>query len=146
MEDAPAAGTNLWWRLPQAPHLFMLASHWLEIFLPFFFFSFQAEIEYHRLLVGMASLRTTHPPERSSMTTAQNGQDAPMGATDAVLKPSDPVPEDATPVKGIEFNDYAGRSITVDELLAGYTTMGFQASSVGQAVKIINEMVGVASS
>ncbi|KZM27390.1 Deoxyhypusine synthase [Ascochyta rabiei] len=65
---------------------------------------------------------------------------APSGATDAVLKPSAPVPEGAKQVHGIDFNDYAGRSITVDELVAGYATMGFQATSVGEAVRIINDM------
>lgn len=71
---------------------------------------------------------------------AAHGQ-APAGATDAVLKPSDPVPEGAQEVKGVEFNDYAGRSITVEELVAGMENMGFQATSVGQAVKVIEGMV-----
>ncbi|KAB2579036.1 Deoxyhypusine synthase [Lasiodiplodia hormozganensis] len=70
---------------------------------------------------------------------AAHGQ-APAGATDAVLKPSDPVPEGAQEVKGVEFNDYAGRSITVEELVAGMENMGFQATSVGQAVKVIEGM------
>lgn len=69
--------------------------------------------------------------------------DAPSTATDAVLKPSDPVPDGARQVKGIEFDDYArsGRSITVQELVAGMETMGFQATSVGQAVRVIDSMV-----
>lgn len=66
---------------------------------------------------------------------------APSGATDAVLKPSEPVPADAKEVRGIDFNQYAHRSITVEELIAGYSTMGFQATSVGEAVRIINDMV-----
>ena len=66
---------------------------------------------------------------------------APSGATDAVLKPSEPVPADAKEVQGIDFNQYANRSITVEELIAGYSTMGFQATSVGEAVRIINDMV-----
>ncbi|KAE8873709.1 hypothetical protein PTNB73_00341 [Pyrenophora teres f. teres] len=65
---------------------------------------------------------------------------APTGATDAVLKPSEPVPEGAREVQGIEFNQYASRSITVEELVAGYAGMGFQATSVGEAVRIINDM------
>ncbi|KAL1392077.1 Deoxyhypusine synthase [Phyllosticta capitalensis] len=65
-----------------------------------------------------------------------------MRTTDAVLKPSDPVPDGARQVKGIEFDDYArsGRSITVQELVAGMETMGFQATSVGQAVRVIDSM------
>jgi hypothetical protein len=62
---------------------------------------------------------------------------APSGATDAVLKPSEPVPADAKEVQGIDFNQYANRSITVEELIAGYSTMGFQATAVGEAVRII---------
>lgn len=66
---------------------------------------------------------------------------APSGATDAVLKPSEPVPEGAKEVQGIDFNQYAKRSITVEELVGGYANMGFQATSVGEAVRIINDMV-----
>lgn len=66
---------------------------------------------------------------------------APTGATDAVLKPSDPVPENAIPVDGIQFEKFAERDITVAELVDGMTNMGFQASGIGQAVKIVDEMV-----
>lgn len=66
---------------------------------------------------------------------------APAGATDAVLKPSEPVPEGVQQVQGIDFNQHAARPITVDELVGGYATMGFQATSVGAAVRIINDMV-----
>ena len=65
---------------------------------------------------------------------------APSGATDAVLKPSDPVPAEAMPVKGLDFNDFRDRDITVAELAENMASMGFQATSVGQAVKIINGM------
>jgi len=66
---------------------------------------------------------------------------APSAATDAVLKPSEPVPEGAKQVQGIDFNQYARRAITVEELVGGMANMGFQATSVGEAVRIINEMV-----
>ncbi|KAF2086853.1 Deoxyhypusine synthase [Saccharata proteae CBS 121410] len=65
---------------------------------------------------------------------------APSGATDAVLKPSDPVPDGVQEVRGVEFNDYADRNITAEELVAGMAQMGFQASSIGEAVRIINGM------
>lgn len=65
----------------------------------------------------------------------------PSGAADAVLKPSDPVPQDAIPVVGLDFDAHAGRDITAAELVANMANMGFQATSVGQAAKIINEMV-----
>jgi deoxyhypusine synthase len=70
---------------------------------------------------------------------------APTGATDAVLKPSEPVPEGTHEVQGIDFNQYASRSITVEELIGGYANMGFQATSVGEAVRIINNMVSLFS-
>ena len=66
---------------------------------------------------------------------------APTGATDAVLKPSDPVPADAREVRGIDFNAYAQRPITVEELVGGYSRMGFQATAIGEAVRIVNDMV-----
>lgn len=70
-----------------------------------------------------------------------NGTNAPSGATDAVLKPSDPVPDGAMPVKGIEFGDFKDRNVSVPELLEGMTQMGFQASSIGQAAQIVDGMV-----
>jgi hypothetical protein len=70
---------------------------------------------------------------------------APTGATDAVLKPSAPVPDGSREVQGIDFNQYAARSITVEELVGGYANMGFQATSVGEAVRIINDMVSLFS-
>ncbi|KAF3042176.1 Deoxyhypusine synthase [Didymella heteroderae] len=72
--------------------------------------------------------------------SVSNQAAAPSGATDAVLKPSEPVPADAKEVHGIDFNQYANRSITVEELIGGYSNMGFQATSVGEAVRIINGM------
>ncbi|KAK5188452.1 Deoxyhypusine synthase, partial [Cryomyces antarcticus] len=74
------------------------------------------------------------------MATNGHNAGAPSGAADAVLKRSDPVSEEAREVQGIEFNEYADRSITVEELVAGMTTMGFQATSVGEAVEIIEGM------
>ncbi|KAI4767132.1 deoxyhypusine synthase, partial [Aureobasidium sp. EXF-8845] len=65
---------------------------------------------------------------------------APTGAQDAVLKPSDPVPEGAVPVVGLDFDKFAGRNITVAEMVESMTNMGFQATSVGQAAQIINGM------
>jgi hypothetical protein len=76
--------------------------------------------------------------------SAANDATAPGGATDAVLKPSAPVPEGSREVQGIDFNQYATRSITVEELVGGYASMGFQATSVGEAVRIINDMVSAA--
>ena len=66
---------------------------------------------------------------------------APAQATDAVLKPSDPIAEGAVRVTGIDFDDYGERPITVEEMVKGMGSMGFQATAVGEAVRIINDMV-----
>lgn len=68
-------------------------------------------------------------------------ESAPSGATGAVLKSSDPVPEGAVPVKGLDFDKFADRDVTVAELVDHLTRVGFQASSIGQAADIINGMV-----
>ncbi|KAF2766734.1 deoxyhypusine synthase [Teratosphaeria nubilosa] len=65
---------------------------------------------------------------------------APSGATDAVLKPSDPVPEGAEPVAGLDFGAFQDRKLTVAELVENMSNMGFQATSIGQAVRIVNGM------
>jgi deoxyhypusine synthase len=79
--------------------------------------------------------------QNTAVMAAAAEDNPPSGATAAVLKPSEPVPEEARRVRGIDFNDYAQRSITVEELVGGMANMGFQATSVGQAVRIINDMV-----
>jgi len=72
-----------------------------------------------------------------------NTQDSavPSGAAQAVLKLSDPPPEGATEVKGIDFDHYAEKNISVADMVEAMEHMGFQASSVGQAAKVINGMV-----
>lgn len=75
-----------------------------------------------------------------SHCTMMNGN-APDTATGAILKPSDPVPTTARPVSGINFDSYEDHDITVKELVAGMANMGFQASAVADAVRIINDMV-----
>lgn len=71
---------------------------------------------------------------------ASNGTSGPAKAVDAVLVQSAPMPEGSVKVKGIDFNDYAGRPITVDELVRNMTNMGFQASSLGKAIEIVDKM------
>lgn len=66
---------------------------------------------------------------------------APDAATDAVLKPSAPVAAGARVVRGIEFNEYDDKTLTVDELVNNMANMGFQASAVSEAVRIVNDMV-----
>jgi len=62
-------------------------------------------------------------------------------ASDAVLKPSAPVPADAKEVSGIDFNAHRISPLTVDDLISGMSSMGFQASAIGEAVSIINDMI-----
>ncbi|RAL58277.1 hypothetical protein DID88_002232 [Monilinia fructigena] len=50
------------------------------------------------------------------------------------------MPVGAQKVEELDFNKFAGRPITVDDLLSGMNNMGFQASSIGEAVRIINDM------
>ncbi|KAN0079141.1 Deoxyhypusine synthase [Elaphomyces granulatus] len=64
----------------------------------------------------------------------------PASATEAVLVPSAPVPEGTRLVRGIDFNQFAGRNITVAEILSQMASMGFQATAVAEAVRIINDM------
>jgi hypothetical protein len=63
----------------------------------------------------------------------------PHGASAAVLKPSDPVPNTAVPVKGPDFD----QDLDLDGLLDSYKRIGFQAQSLGRAIEIVNKMVCV---
>lgn len=66
---------------------------------------------------------------------------APETATDAVLKPSESINPGMPEVSGIDFDQFNGKEITVGDLISGMTNMGFQASSVSEAARIINDMV-----
>jgi deoxyhypusine synthase len=72
---------------------------------------------------------------------AQNDQGAPpTQATDAVLVQSEAMPVDAQRVEELDFNTIKG-PVTAEDLLLGMRHMGFQASSIGEAIRIINDMV-----
>lgn len=64
----------------------------------------------------------------------------PTGATDAVLMKSEEMPKDAQEVEELDFNKLKG-PITAEDLLLGMRHMGFQASAMSEAVRIINDMV-----
>ncbi len=74
----------------------------------------------------------THSPPSSS---------APDKATGAVLKPSAPVAASARPVTGLEFNDYKEKQLTAEDLVRSMGGMGFQATAVCEAARIVNDMV-----
>lgn len=80
--------------------------------------------------------------EKKGQTEPRDDSQVPSSATEAVLVSSASMPEDAVPVRGVDFNQFRDRDITVPELVASMAGMGFQASAVGEAVRIINEMVG----
>ncbi|KAH6621448.1 Deoxyhypusine synthase [Chaetomium sp. MPI-SDFR-AT-0129] len=71
---------------------------------------------------------------------SQDPQLPPTGATEAVLVKSVEMPANAQKVEELDFNKFRGRPITVDDLFQGMKHMGFQASSMCEAVRIINEM------
>jgi hypothetical protein len=75
------------------------------------------------------------------MSTSEKQEAPPSIVTDAVLVPSNEMPKDAQKVEELDFNKFTGRPITVDDLISGMNHMGFQASSIGEAVRIINDMV-----
>ena len=77
----------------------------------------------------------------SSLHHGQSALGAPVIAADAVLKPSDPVPKNMQQIRGIEFEQFTERDMTVKELVAGMANMGFQATAVAEAVRIINDLV-----
>ncbi|KAK4216290.1 Deoxyhypusine synthase [Rhypophila decipiens] len=64
----------------------------------------------------------------------------PSSVADAVLVKSVEMPQGSQKVEELDFNDFRGRPITAEDLLNGMKHMGFQASSIGEAVRIINEM------
>lgn len=73
---------------------------------------------------------------------ATNGGGAvPESVAAAVFVKSEEMPVGSKQVEELDFNALAGSKMTVEDLIAGMTNMGFQASSVGEAVKIINDMV-----
>ncbi|KAI4152880.1 MAG: hypothetical protein LQ340_002646 [Diploschistes diacapsis] len=72
--------------------------------------------------------------------TMDGENSAPRTATTAVLKPSDPVEADMLQVGGIDFDQHADKELTVSELIKGMAHMGFQASAVSEATRIIDGM------
>ena len=66
---------------------------------------------------------------------------APSSATDAVLVPSDPLPEGIHQVRGVDFDRFQGRDITVAEMVDNMADMGFQGSAVSEAARELNNMV-----
>ena len=62
---------------------------------------------------------------------------APEAASAAVLVQSEPVPPSAVSVEGPNFDN----RLDLQQLLASYERIGFQANSFGRAINIVNKMV-----
>ncbi|CAG8462300.1 2256_t:CDS:2, partial [Paraglomus brasilianum] len=71
-----------------------------------------------------------------SQASAKPGA-APAAATEAVLVRSVSMPDTAVTVEGPDFN----KDLSLHELLEKYTRVGFQATSIGRAIKVINDMI-----
>ena len=72
----------------------------------------------------------------------ESGQNAaPRDAKDAVFVTSAALPVGTLPVKGFEFDQHRGKDVSVADLVKGMASMGFQASAIGEAVQVINDMV-----
>jgi deoxyhypusine synthase len=65
----------------------------------------------------------------------------PAGASAAVLKPSDAVPDTSVSVQGPDFE----KDLSLQDLLSSYERIGFQANSLGKAIDIVNRMVRLLS-
>lgn len=63
----------------------------------------------------------------------------PAGAAAAVLKRSEPLPETTISVQGPDLD----KSSSLQDLLGSYERIGFQATSLGKAIEIVNRMVRV---
>ncbi|KAG0319278.1 hypothetical protein BGZ99_005207 [Dissophora globulifera] len=71
------------------------------------------------------------------MTTSGPGQESlPDSTQAAVFVASTEMPKDSVVIKGPDFN----QTVTLDSLLSTFITSGFQASAIGRAIEIINEM------
>ena len=66
-----------------------------------------------------------------------SGASVPQDASNAVLLPSHPIPVDTLSVEGPNFEC----AFSVDELLGSYERIGFQATSLGRAIQVVDKMV-----
>ena len=66
-----------------------------------------------------------------------SSSNVPSGASAAVLKPSEPMPDFAVSVEGPNFDE----EMDLRKLLDSYSRIGFQAHSLGKAIDIVNKMV-----
>ena len=61
----------------------------------------------------------------------------PTGALDAVFVQSEEMPEGSVLIQGPDFN----KKLSLSDLLGAYKQIGYQGSSLGEAIEIVKEMV-----
>lgn len=72
-----------------------------------------------------------------STNESNNTAAQPTGALDAVFVESVEMPEGSVLIQGPDFN----KKLSLSELLGSYKQIGYQGSSLGEAMEIIKEMV-----
>jgi deoxyhypusine synthase len=72
-----------------------------------------------------------------SLQATSTQSEATTSAHSSVLTPSEALPANAVHVKGPDFS----KPIDLLELLAGYETIGFQATGLARAIQVVEEMV-----
>lgn len=65
----------------------------------------------------------------------------PASVAAAVLVPSNEMPENSQKVEELDFDKFSNGNMTVVDLVESMTNGGFQGSAIGEATKIINQMV-----
>lgn len=86
-------------------------------------------------------LVSSFDPVTMSSNLSSSDAAPPSAATNAVLVSSGPVPEGAHQVRGVDFDRFQGRDITVAEMVDNMADMGFQGSAVADAASVLNDMV-----
>jgi hypothetical protein len=73
-------------------------------------------------------------PANAQASSSSQSQDA---AHASVLMPSESIPDDATHIRGPNFDN----AVNLQELLESYEKIGFQATGMAKAIKIVEQMV-----
>jgi len=76
-------------------------------------------------------------PQIPPMTATPLQATVPTDAAAAILLSSAPVPDTAVAVEGPDFD----RPHTLHSFLQSYERIGFQATSLGRAINVVNKMV-----
>jgi hypothetical protein len=93
---------------------------------------------------NFTALLENHAPFKTTIVYNYKMESGPpTKATDAVLVASAPIGEDAQPVRGIDWTNLPSEQrSTIASFVDQMASQGFQSSSIKDAIRIINEMVG----